>query len=1545
MANKGDVDLVIRAKNEASKSLDTISKALDDLDRKQQDVGGSAGKTGSLLDQFAKTIGVVATAYDRLQSDADRAAQSFSRQEASLNETKVAYTALTAQLEAAQRVQARMANFVGPMPKGSEVQTQLVAKAIADLSAQSEKLGRNVDTQTEQLTKSFYALEEITGGSTKAAEALTRVQTAHRQAADAADADAAAQARAAEATLKAAQAQQQLAQRRTALDTKRDLTTALASAQSGQQASQAGVKSLADEMAQNGSLSSDQVAQMARLTAQAAAYKAATNELRTSIELYNRVLRDSSATQEQVAAAQERAKASLAGAMALTQQQANATRSSVSAQREKVAATNEEASASQKLDTSLQSLFANSRRSLSLYQRWRGEVLSLVSSYLGLMAAIQGVNQTIQASLSMQATESRLNVVTGGDPAKTAQEMKWAVQEAERLGFAIDTLGQEWSKFAVAAQASNFSMQEARKIFISVTEAGRVLKLSSQTMSQAFVAVTQMMSKGTIQMEELRQQLGEHIPGAFAMMAKAADVSAAELTKMMEKGQLTSDYLLKFADVLDQRFGGQLEKSLKMTQAEMGRFQTAMTVALNEIADAGVIDGFTAALRRLQAILKSDDAHVWFQRIGEAAGGVIKLLMAVLDNLDLIIAAFAALGAAKGAAYVVSLTQALMGMVAAIRAASTAGAALNVALGGLGGPIGLAIGVLAGAFAFLAMRVSEADKAMQNAKRTSDDLVASYNMGSSTPKAMADAAEKLSELQIERTRGTLQKKLADEIKGLGSNLSTTIYTEFGQAIEIPASPNIKPLQDLVDAVKSGAVPLSEFKAKLDEIGKENPELKKLAISLQDQAESALKTDSALSKFEASLRLAKGTASDMDKKLLGVASGIEDSGDAAATAARNMERYTQAMENLGKQIPELKKELDLQTNIKAIQQAFSAALAAAGKDIDKINAAKDRALQAIASVRQAYDEALIKQAGSDRGDMMLQSVNLLKSFEGYQPTGKWDVNAYRAGYGSDTVTLSDGSIQKITEGMAVSQNDALRDLVRRIGEFQDVIKTQVGADRFNAFTAPQQAALTSIAYNYGRLPKDIVEAIKYGSNEGIAQAVRNHAGDNLGVNAGRRNREADILSSASPGLVALTQRGIDARQDRVTKVLQDLDLTLREAKLGARDKFIEEALKKAQPTDVNAPRLTSEQEQTVRSAAGGAFDAQQEIAVKQKNIELENKLRENKASTNKEEFIALEAQKQRVDLSSEEGKKWAELQSQLWERENAEKRVNELVSLRQQLLEKLALQQNMGDTSGVNDTTAALEAVNSKLTEAIEKGKAFWQTMGDNPQSQAALLNLDNLNAKVQQGSKKTLDAKQINESFTSAATTGFMSVGESLGGWIDGTKTGSEAIAGMRDAFLTFAADFLKQIAQMILQQAIFNMISGASSGAGGGGGGLGGAITGALGSIFHTGGVVGGPGEGRTVSPSIFAGAMRYHTGGVAGLQPNEVPAILQRGEEVLTANDPRHSANGGGASKSPVNLKIVNVIDSGQAVSEGLSTAVGEEAFMNMVQANKNKLRTILS
>lgn len=61
----------------------------------------------------------------------------------------------------------------------------------------------------------------------------------------------------------------------------------------------------------------------------------------------------------------------------------------------------------------------------------------------------------------------------------------------------------------------------------------------------------------------------------------------------------------------------------------------------------------------------------------------------------------------------------------------------------------------------------------------------------------------------------------------------------------------------------------------------------------------------------------------------------------------------------------------------------------------------------------------------------------------------------------------------------------------------------------------------------------------------------------------------------------------------------------------------------------------------------------------------------------------------------------------------------------------------------------------------------------------------------------------------------------------------------------------------------------------------------GILASVLHTGGTAGGPAPARALPASVFAGAPRFHN----GLKGNEIAAVLERGEEVLTARQSRRT------------------------------------------------------
>lgn len=177
--------------------------------------------------------------------------------------------------------------------------------------------------------------------------------------------------------------------------------------------------------------------------------------------------------------------------------------------------------------------------------------------------------------------------------------------------------------------------------------------------------------------------------------------------------------------------------------------------------------------------------------------------------------------------------------------------------------------------------------------------------------------------------------------------------------------------------------------------------------------------------------------------------------------------------------------------------------------------------------------------------------------------------------------------------------------------------------------------------------------------------------------------------------------------------------------------------------------------------------------------------------------------------------------------------------------------------------------------------------------------------------------------------------GENLSGTLDGV---AKALARAAMEAALFNTGPLKDL--FGLGGGIFSGGGGTSTGGTppflpGGGSGSGGLLGGAIiPGILHTGGIAGsdGYGHGRSFSPDVWAGAPRYHQGGIAGLRPGEVPAILEEGE-LISPKGFRPAASGRQAVPSSVRM-TVNV--------EG---ANGDQHVINLVQqgveAGMNQVR----
>lgn len=243
-----------------------------------------------------------------------------------------------------------------------------------------------------------------------------------------------------------------------------------------------------------------------------------------------------------------------------------------------------------------------------------GSLFRTLFGTLTLGAFTQGV---FKAGDALQQFNITMEIASGSAKA-AANDLSYIDNMARDLGTNLGASRDAFSKFAVASDIAGVSGEQTRKIFESVSTAMSVLGRGTQDQELAFLALEQMMSKGTVSAEELRRQLGERLPGAVSMMAEALNVSVGELQDMLKAGAvLSNDALPKFAAVLERRFGSQLDRTFNRAGSNLGRLQVEFTKFMETVANTGFLDELAIQFRDLTSAMRSEDVQNAAQTLGE----------------------------------------------------------------------------------------------------------------------------------------------------------------------------------------------------------------------------------------------------------------------------------------------------------------------------------------------------------------------------------------------------------------------------------------------------------------------------------------------------------------------------------------------------------------------------------------------------------------------------------------------------------------------------------------------------------------------------------------------------------------------------------------------------------------------------------------------------------------------------------------------------------------------------------------------------------------
>jgi tape measure domain-containing protein len=428
------------------------------------------------------------------------------------------------------------------------------------------------------------------------------------------------------------------------------------------------------------------------------------------------------------------------------------------------------------------------------------------------------------------------------------------------------------------------------------------------------------------------------------------------------------------------------------------------------------------------------------------------------------------------------------------------------------------------------------------------------------------------------------------------------------------------------------------------------------------------------------------------------------------------------------------------------------------------------------------------------------------------------------------------------------------------------------------------------------------------------------------------------------------------RDSVTRALAELDRLYAENEIGMREYFATRLELQQQSIDLQIAQAQAElavtkdatkrqkleeqililQRDRADIGAKGAQDqkkAEDELAKSLGDVKL--RLMELDGNTGAVERARLEAEYQqlfkRLDADSDTaGRKMVE---NLIDRLVSKAKADELRQAGENIASALQVKEAsigaqvaggmLGYSEGERQVAAArAKAITDLQALRVAASAALADMKEGTPEHAAVLAGIDAIDVQI---ANVTASQQVFKQKMEDIAVSSF---GDFLADLTTGAKNFKAAFA---DMVKSFVAGVARMIAQELALRAIKSLMGSW------GNAGIGPVVKESIpiGSL-HTGGMAGQSSRRIRVSPLLFGHAPRYHSGGIAGLKPDEVPAILQTGERVLSRRQTAmyDATIAAGSSAGRVTTPVVAIGD--DAVANALAGAAGEDVVLTHVRNN---------
>jgi tape measure domain-containing protein len=246
----------------------------------------------------------------------------------------------------------------------------------------------------------------------------------------------------------------------------------------------------------------------------------------------------------------------------------------------------------------------------------------------GLGALVSQLRQLVAGFATYTAEIDKQRIALKGLTTSNS-EYKASLQTVERLSqeFQIpqEQVTRNFTKLAASVIGAGGNLQAAEVAFRGIASGVRGTGGNLRDLDSALLATSQVFSKGKVSAEELRQQIGERLPGAFTLFAKSIGKTPQQLDKMLEDGQVTLNDFLTFTQSLVTKYGATQAQIVLSSQAAGDRLAVAFAKIQEDIGRALQPIGAELQDALTKALSQNKEAIVAFaQGMANAAKAIIE---------------------------------------------------------------------------------------------------------------------------------------------------------------------------------------------------------------------------------------------------------------------------------------------------------------------------------------------------------------------------------------------------------------------------------------------------------------------------------------------------------------------------------------------------------------------------------------------------------------------------------------------------------------------------------------------------------------------------------------------------------------------------------------------------------------------------------------------------------------------------------------------------------------------------------------------------------